>query len=59
MSDFTRTFLEGSFNLLLSVFVIVVPIMVVLELFEGSKPFRALLRGWSRLMGRLGLTEER
>ena len=58
MTDFLRTFLEGSFSLLLSVFVIVVPVMVALELFEGSRPFRSLLRGWSRLVGRLGLTEE-
>jgi len=32
--------------------VIVVPIMVVLELFEGSRPFRRLVRLWARLMAR-------
>jgi hypothetical protein len=58
MSDFMRTFVEGSASLLLSVFVVVVPVLIVLEIFEGSRPFRALLRGWSRLVGRLGLTEE-
>jgi hypothetical protein len=56
--DFLHTFLTGSLDLLVSVFVIVVPVMVVLELFEGSGPFSALLRGWSRLVGPLGLTEE-
>ena len=34
------------------------PIMVVLELFEGTAPLRALVRGWSRLVGGLGFTEE-
>ena len=58
LADFAHTFVAGSVNLLLRMFVIVVPIMVVLELFEGSRPFAALVRGWSRLVGRLGLTEE-
>jgi hypothetical protein len=58
MADFLLTFLEGSASLLVRMFVIVVPIMVVLELFEGSRPFGALVRGWSRLVGRLGMTEE-
>lgn len=58
MAEFVRTFLEGSVSLLLRVFVIVIPIMVALELFEGSRTFTALVRGWSRLVGRLGLTEE-
>ena len=51
-------FLHGSFSLLLRVFIIVVPIMVVLELFEGSRPFRRLVRLWARLMKPLGMTEE-
>jgi hypothetical protein len=51
-------FLHGSFRLLLRVFIIVVPIMVVLELFEGSRPFRRLVRLWARLMKPLGMTEE-
>jgi len=58
VSDLARTFLEGSFDLLWRVFLIVVPIMVALELFEGSRPFGAVVRGWSRLVGRLGLTED-
>ncbi len=58
MAEFLRTFIEGSVNLLVRMFVIVIPIMVILELFEGSRPFTALVRGWSRLVGRLGLTEE-
>jgi len=56
--SFLWTFLQGSLDLLLKMFVIVVPIMVVLELFEGSRPFRALVRGWARLVGRLGMTEQ-
>src|SRR5271157_870269 len=51
-------FASGSFHLLLRVFLIVVPIMVVLELFEGSRPFRRLVRLWARLMPPLGMTEE-
>ncbi len=51
-------FVHGSFSLLLRVFVIVVPIMVVLELFEGSRPFRRLVRAWTRVMAPLGMTEE-
>lgn len=58
MTDLLRTFLVGSFELLWRMFVIVVPIMVVLELFEGSRPFRALVRGWARLVRRLGMTEQ-
>jgi hypothetical protein len=51
-------FVHGSFSLLLRVFIIVVPIMVVLELFEGSRPFRRLVRIWARVMAPLGMTEE-
>jgi hypothetical protein len=58
MTDLLHTFLSGSFELLWRMFVIVVPIMVVLELFEGSRPFRALVRGWARLVRRLGMTEQ-
>jgi hypothetical protein len=58
VADFAHTFVVGSLDLLFRVFVIVVPIMVVLELFEGSRPFAALLRGWSRLVGHLGLAAE-
>jgi len=58
VSDLLHTFLSGSFELLWRMFVIVVPIMVALELFEGSRPFRALVRGWAHLVRRLGMTEQ-
>jgi len=59
LSELLREFLGGSLDLLFQVFVIVVPIMVVLELFEGTRPFRAMVRGFSRFVGRwLGLREE-
>jgi len=51
-------FLTGSFGLLWKTFAIVVPIMIVLEVFEGSRPYRAMVKGWARLVGRLGFTEE-
>lgn len=58
MAEFLHSFLTGSLSLLVKVFLIVVPIMVVLELFEGSRPFRALVRGWAHLVGRLGMTRQ-
>ena len=59
MVDLGREFLGGSADLLVKVFVIVVPIMVVLELFEGTRPYRHAVRWFSRLVGRwLGLREE-
>jgi hypothetical protein len=59
MGDVLHQFVFGSFDLLLTVFVIVVPIMVFLEFFEGTRPFRTMVRGWSRLVGRwLGMSEE-
>ncbi len=59
MQEFLHTFVTGSFDLLLRVFLIVVPIMVVLELFEGTDVYRRLVRRWSRHVGRwLGLKEE-
>jgi len=57
MVDLLRTFAAGSLDLLLRVFIIVVPIMVVLELFEGTRPFRALVRAWARLVRHVGLNE--
>jgi hypothetical protein len=57
MWDLLRTFLAGSFELLWRMFVIVVPIMVVLELFEGTKPFRTVVRGWARIVRHVGLDE--
>jgi hypothetical protein len=59
VGDLLREFAGGSLSLLFKVFVIVVPIMVFLELFEGTRPFRAMVRSWSRLFGRwLGMREE-
>ena len=57
MWDLLHTFLLGSFQLLWRMFVIVVPIMVVLELFEGTKPFRTVVRGWARIVRHVGLDE--
>jgi hypothetical protein len=57
--DFLRTFVWGAGGLALTMFAIVVPIMVVMEMVEGTRPFRAFVRGWARLVGRwLGLSEE-
>lgn len=52
------TFLTGSFALLWKMFVIVIPIMVALELFEGTRPFRAVVRGWARVVRHVGLDEQ-
>jgi hypothetical protein len=57
--EFLRTFVEGAGGLALRMLLIVVPIMVVMEMIEGTRPFRAFVRGWARLVGRwLGLSEE-
>lgn len=59
MIDLLHTFVAGAWSLCSKMFLIVVPIMVVLELFEGTRPFRALVRTWARLVGRwLGMSEE-
>jgi hypothetical protein len=58
MGDLLLTFAWGSLDLLLRVFLIVVPIMVVLELFEGTRPFRAVVRAWARLVRHVGLDEK-
>jgi hypothetical protein len=55
--DLLRTFVVGSFDLLLRVFIIVIPIMVALEVFEGTRAFRAVVRAWARMMRHIGLTE--
>ena len=57
MSEFLHTFLSGSVDLLVRVFLIVVPIMVVLEVFEGTRAFRAVVRAWARLVRHVGLDE--
>lgn len=58
MEGFIQDFLWGAFDLLWKMLVIVVPIMVILELVEGTRPFAALTRLWARLMGPLGFTRE-
>jgi hypothetical protein len=57
MAEFLRTFAGGSLDLLVRVFLIVVPIMVVLELFEGTRAFRAVVRAWARVVRHVGLDE--
>ncbi len=57
MTDLLHTFLAGSADLLLRVFLIVVPIMVVLEVFEGTRMFRAVVRAWARIVRHVGLDE--
>jgi hypothetical protein len=58
MVDLLHTFVTGSADLLLRVFLIVIPIMVVLELFEGTRPFRAVVRAWARVVRHVGLDEQ-
>lgn len=57
MADLLHTFLAGSLTLLLRMFIIVVPIMVVLELFEGTRPFRVVVRAWACVVRHVGLDE--
>ena len=57
MPELLHTFLTGSWDLLWRVFVIVVPIMVALEMFEGTRAFRAVVRAWARLVRHVGLDE--
>ena len=57
MTEFLRGFATGSLDLMLRVFLIVVPIMVVLELFEGTRAFRAVVRWWARIVRHVGLDE--
>jgi hypothetical protein len=57
MAGLLRDFLAGAGDLLWRVFAIVVPIMVVLELFEGTRPFRLVVGAWARLVRHLGLDE--
>lgn len=57
MTEFLREFATGSLDLMLRVFLIVVPIMVALELFEGTRAFRAVVRAWARLVRHVGLDE--
>jgi len=57
MQEFLHAFLSGSLDLLVRVFLIVVPIMVVLEVFEGTRAFRAVVRAWARVVRHVGLDE--
>jgi hypothetical protein len=57
MTEFLHAFATGSLDLLLRVFLIVVPIMVVLEVFEGTRAFRAVVRAWARVVRHVGLDE--
>jgi hypothetical protein len=57
MGEFLHAFVVGSLGLLLRVFLIVVPIMVALELFEGTRAFRAVVRLWARVVRHVGLDE--
>ncbi len=57
MTDFLADFAWGSLDLLVRVFLIVVPIMIVLEVFEGTRAFRAVVRGWARVVRHVGLDE--
>ncbi len=58
VGSFLWEFLRGTWDLLWKMFVIIVPIMVILEVSEGRRWFRALARGWARLLRPLGLSEE-
>lgn len=58
VTEFLGTFLGGASDLALRMLVIVVPIMVVMEVIEGTRPFDTFVRGWARLVGRwLGMSE--
>ena len=56
--DLLREFATGSWSLLWKMFAIVIPMMVLLELFEGSRAYRGMVRGWSRIVGWLGFSEQ-
>lgn len=58
MSTFLRELGAGSLDLLVRVFVVVVPIMVALEVFEGTRAFRAVVRAWAKVVRHVGLDEQ-
>jgi hypothetical protein len=58
VGSFLWEFLQGTWSLLWKMFVIIVPIMIVLELIEGTGPFRRVAHVWGRLMRPLGLSDE-
>jgi hypothetical protein len=57
VTEFLRTFAAGSLDLLLRMFLIVVPIMVVLEVSDGTRGFRAVVRWWAKVVRHVGLDE--
>jgi hypothetical protein len=57
MAHLLHTFATGSFSLLLRVFLIVIPVMVVLEVFEGTRAFRTVVRAWAVIVRHVGLNE--
>jgi hypothetical protein len=58
VGDFLWEFVRGTWSLLWKMFVIIVPIMIVLELIEGTRPFQRVARVWARLLRPLGLSDE-
>jgi hypothetical protein len=58
VGDLLWEFLRGSWSLLWKMFVIIVPIMIVLELIEGTRPFQRVAHLWARLLRPLGLSDE-
>jgi hypothetical protein len=58
VGSFLWEFLQGTWSLLWKMFVIIVPIMIVLELIEGTGPFRRVAHVWARLLRPLGLSDE-
>jgi len=57
VTEFLHSFVSGSVDLLVRVFLIVVPIMVALEVFEGTRGFRVVVRGWAKIVRLVGLDE--
>lgn len=57
VGGFLWEFLQGAWSLLWKMFVIIVPIMIVLELIEGTGPFRRVAHVWARLLRPLGLSD--
>jgi hypothetical protein len=55
---FLWEFLQGTWSLLWKMFVIIVPIMILLELIEGTNAFRRVAHVWARLLRPLGLSDE-
>jgi hypothetical protein len=57
--DFVRDFTAGAFGLAWRMLLVVVPIIVLIEVVERTRPFRVFVRAWARLVGRwLGMSEK-